>query len=147
MTNPIALPFRVLGYAGLIPFAAAAATAALGPPAWRAPAVSALLAYGAVILSFLGAVHWGVALRASPEEAPALWPRLVLGVLPAMVAWLGLLAPAAFGLVLLAASLCAVAAVETMAARRGRLPRDYLALRWRLSLGAAACLLLGAAVA
>jgi len=147
MTAPIALPFRLLGYAGLIPFAAGAALAALGPPPWRAFAVPALAAYGAAIVSFLGAVHWGLALRARPDEAPAAWPRLALGVLPAVVGWLSLLLPSRPGLFLLAAGVLAVAAVETAAARRGLLPRDYLALRQRLSVGAGACLLLGASAA
>jgi hypothetical protein len=141
---PIALPFRLLGFAGLIPFAVGAALAVLGPPSWRAWAAFALAAYGAVILSFLGAVHWGLGLRARPEEQPHAWPRLGFGVVPALVGWLALLLPAAPGLLLLAVGVLAVAAVETAAARRGEVPRDYLALRWRLSLGAGACLLLGA---
>lgn len=146
-TNTIALPFRLLGYAGLVPFAAAAVLALLGPPSWRGLALSALAAYGAVILSFLGAVHWGLALRATPDEAHAAWPRLGLGVLPALVGWVALLLPARPGLCLLAAGVVAVAAVETAAARRGVVQQSYLGLRWTLSLGAGACLLLGALAA
>jgi hypothetical protein len=152
MTDPTsspsaALPFRLLGYAGLLPFAAAAGLALLGPPSWRGPALAALAAYGAVILSFLGAVHWGLALRAPAAEAPAAWPRYGLGVLPALVAWVSLLLPARPGLALLAVSVLAVAALETAAARRGFVPRGYLELRWHLSLGAGACLALGALAA
>jgi hypothetical protein len=147
-TAPISLPFRLLGYAGLIPFAAAAAALALlGPSPWRGLASQALSAYGAAILSFLGAVHWGLALHARPGEAPAEWPRLGLGVLPALVGWVSLLLPARPGLLLLAAGVLAVAAVETAVARKGLLPRNYLALRWQLSLGAAVCLLVGALAA
>lgn len=134
---------RLLGYAGLLPFAAAAALAWLGPPAWRGQALAALAGYGAVILSFLGAVHWGLALRAPAAEAPAAWPRLVLGVAPALVGWVALLLPVRPGLALLAAGVMAVAAVETAAARRGLVPDAYLRLRWILSLGAGACLLAG----
>ncbi len=146
-TTSIALPFRLLGYAGLIPFAASAALALLGPAPWRGLALAALAAYGAVILSFLGAVHWGLALRGSPEEATAAWPRLALGVLPALVAWIALLMPARPGLALLAAGVLVVASVETAATRQGLVPRSYLGLRWQLSLGAGACLLLGALAA
>ena len=124
MTAPLAFPFRLLGYSGLLPFAAAAALALLGPPPWRGFALSALAAYGAVILSFLGAVHWGLALRAPPEEDAALWPRLGFGVLPALVGWVALLLPARAGLLLLAAAVVGVAAVETAAARRGSVPPD-----------------------
>lgn len=147
MPAPHPPPFRVLGYAGLLPFAGAATLALLGPPPWRGWALAALAAYGAVILSFLGAVHWGLALRAPPEEARAAWPRFGLGVLPALVGWVSLLLPARPGLLLLAAGVLAVAAAESAAARRGLVPRDYLSLRWALSLGAAACLLLGALAA
>lgn len=142
-----ALPLRLLGYAGLLPFAAAAALALLGPPSWRGLALAALAAYGAVILSFLGAVHWGLALRAPAAEAPAAWRRYGLGVLPALVAWVSLLLPARPGLALLAIGVLAVAAVETAAARRGLVPGSYLSLRWHLSLGAGACLALGALAA
>ncbi len=147
MTAPIAFPFRLLGYAGLVPFVAAAALALLGPPSWHGFASAALAAYGAVILSFLGAVHWGLALCARPDEEGAAWPRLGLGVLPALFGWVALLLPARPGLALLAIGVLVVAAVETAAARRGSVPRSYLDLRWRLSLGAGACLLAGALAA
>lgn len=142
-----ALPSRVLGYAGLLPFAAAAAAALLGPPGWRPLAAGALAAYGAVILSFLGAVHWGLALHAREGEAAAAWPRLGFGVLPSLIAWVALLLPARPGLALLAIAVVTVAAVETAAAERGLVPRIYLGLRWPLSLGAGACLALGALAA
>jgi hypothetical protein len=146
-TAPLPAPFRLLGYAGLVPFAAGAAIAVFRPPASRDFALSALAAYGAAILSFLGAVHWGLALRAPAAEAAAVWPRLGLGVAPSLVGWVALLLPPRPGLLLLSAAVLAVAAVETAAVRRGLLPPSYLRLRWRLSLGAGACLLLGALAA
>ena len=91
-----------------------------------------------MILSFLGAVHWGLAL-ASPE-APARAPRLILGVLPALIAWVALLLESGLALLLLGAGLLGTALVETLAARRGLLPPGYLGLRWMLSLAATACL-------
>ena len=57
---PIPGPVAWLGYGGLLPFGALAlllldgARSALWWPA--------LLAYGAVILSFVGALHWGFAM-------------------------------------------------------------------------------------
>lgn len=143
MAPQIVTVFRLLGYAGLIPFAAAVALAFTGPPAWRGQALAALAAYGAVILSFLGAVHWGLALRAPAGETPAAWPRFGLGVAPALVGWAALLLPLRPGLALLAAGMVAVAAIETLAARRGLVPDEYLGLRWPLSIGAGLCLLAG----
>jgi hypothetical protein len=68
-------------------------------------------------------------------------------VVPALVGWVALMLPPVLGLGLLAAGILATAGVETLAARRGLVPAEYLRLRWMLSLGAALCLLAGAAAA
>jgi hypothetical protein len=139
MLPPIARP---LGFAGLIPFAGLAIGAWLG---WRwAP--EALAAYGATILAFLGAVHWGLGLRASGDERGAEAARFGLGVVPALVGWVALLLPVGAGLVVLAAGILATAAVEQLGTRAGLVPPDYQRLRWPLSLGASASLLSGALV-
>jgi hypothetical protein len=143
MDAALPAPARLLGPAGLIPFLGLAALA-WGGAAWAQPA---LAAYGATILAFLGAVHWGLALRAPTAEQASAWPRLGLGVLPALLGWVALLLPSGPGLLLLALGLVATAAVETLAARGGLLPLPYLRLRWLLSIVAAACLLLGALAA
>jgi hypothetical protein len=137
MNTTLPLPAAWLGAAGLLPFLGLAALSGLGAPS----AAPALAAYGATILAFLGAVHWGLAL-AGPSPANA--ARLALGVVPSLVAFAALLLPLRPGLLLLAAAILATAAVETLAARRGLVPRDYLRLRWYLSAGASSCLLLGA---
>ncbi|MGG5820849.1 DUF3429 domain-containing protein [Falsiroseomonas sp. HW251] len=139
MDDALPRPARLLGPAGLVPFAGLALGASLGWPG----AAPALAAYGATILAFLGAVHWGLALRAGPAERGADWARLGLGVLPALIAWVALLLPLPAGLGLLAAAILGTAGVESVAARAGLVPASYLRLRWVLSLGAAACLLLG----
>lgn len=133
---PLAWP---LGLAGLLPFTAGLAGMAMGV-GWAGPA---LAGYGAVILAFLGGVHWGLALHA-PGQADRL--RLVGGVLPSLVAWVALLLPTGLGLVVLGLGLLGLVAAESWAARRGLLPWAYLRLRWVLSLVAAACLLGGAAL-
>lgn len=143
MDSPLPAPARLLGPAGAIPFLALAIAAWLGA-AWAPPA---LAAYGAAILAFLGAVHWGLALRAPAAERDAAWGRLGLGVVPALLAWVALLLPVTAALTLLAGGILATAAVETVAAGRGLLPRSYLRLRWLLSTLAAASLLLGALAA
>jgi hypothetical protein len=53
-----------------------------------------------------------------------------------------LLLPTEVALWVLATGILATAAVETVAARRGLVPADYLRLRWWLSAGAAASLIL-----
>ena len=75
----------------------------------QAQAVFALLAYAATILSFLGAIHWGLALR-DPADPPV--AMLVWAVMPSLVAWAALLWGASEGLWLLAAGLWACWAVD-----------------------------------
>jgi hypothetical protein len=140
-------PAPLLGLAGLLPFAGLLALALLGPEGWRAPVLGGLAAYGAVILSFLGAVHWGFALRAPAPEAAATLPRLALGVLPSILAWIALLVPLAPGLALLAMGIAGTAVVEERAAAAGLMPAGYFRLRRWLSLGASTCLAAGAVLA
>ncbi len=64
-------------------------------------------------------------------------------MLPALLASAALLLPVAPALGLLALGILATAAVETLGARRGLVPRGYLRLRWALSLGACLCLVAG----
>ena len=58
--RPLPPAATALGYAGLVPFAAGALGIVLLGDELRVFAARALVAYGAVILSFVGAVHWGL---------------------------------------------------------------------------------------
>lgn len=122
-----------LGLGGLLPFLAFGA-GAVGP--WAPQfCLMALIGYGAVILSFLGGVHWGFAL---PEGQPDRPRRLGLGVLPSLIGWSALLlatvAPGAAALGLLALGFAATLAVETRLAAADHMPDGYMGLRWLLSL-------------
>ncbi|WP_209443450.1 DUF3429 domain-containing protein [Falsiroseomonas frigidaquae] len=139
MIPGLPIPALWLGLAGLLPFLAMAGATAAGLP-WGG---RALAAYGATILAFLGAVHWGLAL-AAPAPGPG---RFVLGVVPQLVGWVALLLPLRPGLALLAVAIVATAAAETLAARAGLVPMAYLRLRWVLSVGAAGCLAVAALAA
>lgn len=137
MNTPLPAFAWPLGLAGLLPFLGGAVATALGQP-WAA---AALAAYGATILSFLGAVHWGLAL-AAPGRADL--ARLVGGVIPSLWAWVALLLPAKPGLLMLAAGLLGLVLVESGATRRGLLPPAYLRLRWLLTVVASGSLLAAA---
>lgn len=77
----------LLGYAGVLPFAALALTFVLGGSALGDLALRAFLVYGAVILSFLGGIRWGAAVRSErPRNG-----EYVLAVLPSLWAWACLL--------------------------------------------------------
>lgn len=131
---------RLLGLAGLLPFFTLAVLSLSGE-GW---ARTALLMYGATILAFLGAVHWGAAMRASGAEAGWDWPRFGLGVVPSLVAWVALLLPQAWmTATVLALAILGTAAAEAWAARSGAVGNAWVRLRGLLSAGAAASLLLG----
>lgn len=130
-----------LGYAGLLPFVILAAATWMAPPAYRAQAAHALLAYGATIASFLGAIHWGLAMRepGTPSPGPFVW-----GVVPSLVAWVALLLPLSQGLVTLALLLGVCLVVDWRSYPAYGL-RQWLGMRLHLTLVAGVCLLAGGA--
>lgn len=151
--NPAVLPAPPavavrLAYAGLIPFLLGAALAwLLPPPDGASPgldehtyALLGLSAYAAVVLSFLGAVHWGRALQAAERQTfPYVW-----AVVPALLGTMGALMPAYAGLVLQGVALIACYAVDRQQyARWGA--QSWLTLRFRCTLMASLCCFLAAA--
>jgi len=129
----------LLGYAGVIPFVAGAAAAWLFDGPSRGFALIALIAYGAAILSFLGGIRWGLAIAGRREE-PGLLP-LTVAVIPSLVAWIALLAPApATALMALIVGLVLMAFSDAAAARDGLAPAWYPRLRWPLAALATAAL-------
>jgi hypothetical protein len=128
-----------LGYTGLIPFVGLTAAAMLSGTAhpWM---VRALLDYAAVILSFVGALHWGFAM-----SLPDLDPRLQRGlfawsVVPSLLAWVLLLLPtrvAAIGFII---GFLAHLLRDLNLARLTALPRWYMPLRLRLTTVACLCM-------
>lgn len=132
---------RRLGLGGLIPFVGLAAALWVLQPADWPLLPAALLGYGATIASFLGAIHWGLAMRSGPVQTRA---SLLWGVVPCLLAWLTLLLAPAPGLLLIAALLWACLAVDRTLYRRYRL-QAWLPLRWRLTVVASISSAAGAA--
>ncbi len=116
-TEPISPLTRALGWSGLLPFVGGALAVAVAPPAWHDMALRALVAYGAVIVSFLGGIHWGAPTGAA-HDAARLW-----GVVPSLLAWPLLLLPSSrWALIGVAAALALCWAVD-----RARFPAMGLA--------------------
>lgn len=139
--NRVAMPRAVawLGYGGLIPFLLLALGSLLDPQhaaSWR----HALSAYGAVILSFVGALHWGLAmtLPALSDGQRSAW--YVWSVAPALIAWPSLLIAPRLAAPLLIAGFIAHYLQDRRLASQALLPSWYLPLRLRLSMVACACL-------
>lgn len=129
-----------LGYGGLVPFVAGVLGIAVLDGDLQLFAARALRAYGAVILSFLGAVHWGLLLARPVSSAPR---RLLAGVLPALAGWVALLLPERYGLALLVVAFGAFWLYEHRVLGARLLPEPYLGLRRNLTLGVCALLTLG----
>ncbi len=134
----------LLGLGGLIPFVGCGLVALWSrDPVLATRLLQALVAYGAVILSFLGAVHWGFAM--ADESRLAATPRLVLGVLPAIFGWIALLVlqqgQADAALAILALAFGSVLVVEQRASSRGLMPPRYINLRWVLTIVVVATLI------
>ncbi|WP_370279298.1 DUF3429 domain-containing protein [Pontibacterium sp.] len=89
---------RVLGYAGLIPFIALTAGVAIPDQPYSLPA---FLAYSAVILSFLGGIHWGVLMQEGNNNVTR---ALCICMLPSLAAWAALLLPDRWALLMLSVS-------------------------------------------
>ncbi|MCO5561181.1 hypothetical protein L7F22_014802 [Adiantum nelumboides] len=128
-----------LGVSGALPFLA------LTPPFpyWLllpevivANPIEAQALYGAVILSFLGAPHWGLAMvgiHASPSHKIFNFAsnsvRYVWSVIPSLLAWPALLMSTVPKLQILICSFALVLGVDVIFASSGLLPPWYLSLR------------------
>lgn len=135
-----------LSYAGLIPFAASALAIVVfrQDPFLQETAGRALLAYGAVILSFLGGVHWGRALYAPTGHLQT--RDFVLSVLPSVFGWSCLLLPiVSAGVLLLIFGYIWQVYVDLRAMRQNILPHWFGRLRVQLTAGATLFLLIGGA--
>ena len=134
-----------LGGLGALPFIGLSGAAPFLDGAPRMFVVHALVAYGATILSFLGGVHWGLAIGSqSGADHPEFRARLILSVIPSLAAWAALLFPEQPGLLILAAAIAAMLWVDLRATRRGHAPQWYLKLRLPLSCVVVAALLFAA---
>ena len=122
----------ILGVAGLLPFVLLGVGSVSTNLISSRIAAYLLVGYGAVILSFIGAVHWGFTL--ATEHDPAERPRLVLGIVPALVGWAALAVTLVtqqpvLGLVVLILGMIVTVVIEWRAHGRGLVPGGYIGLR------------------
>jgi hypothetical protein len=140
---PVSDTARWLGYAGLVPFVLGALllwVLVLVRAEAHSFAALALSAYAALILSFLGGIHWGLALRLTAPPASL----FVWGVVPSLVAWMAVLMPAYAGLVVHGVMLAVCYLVDRRVYPAHGIGH-WLTLRFRLSAVASFSCFLGAA--
>ena len=128
-----------LGYLALVPFLAGAAATGWAPEGLRGLVGIALSVYAAVVVSFIGGIHWGLGFAESDPPASL----FVWGVVPALVAWPAALLAPRLGLIVHAAMLLICFAVDRAVYPRHR-AAAWLPLRLRLSVVAAVCCVVGA---
>jgi hypothetical protein len=137
---PLSDTGRLLGHAGLLPFVACALLTWVVNVEALPHVTRALSAYAALIVSFLGGIHWGLAFRlTAPPASLFAW-----GVLPSLVAWLAVLMPDDAGLVVHGVMLLVCYGVDRRVYPAQGIGH-WLTLRFRLSTVAAVCCFLGAA--
>ena len=123
----------LLGFAGLAPQFAAVTMIALGRSDLALPVA---VAYPLIILSFLGGIWWGFAVRRREDQASL----AALAVVPSLVA-MGLLVMATvtgkFGQLLIGTGVAILMTliVDRQLVRSGDAPADWMRLRVPLSLG------------
>ena len=142
--NPVALPRTVawLGYGGLLPFLALTPASLLDHhhgAVWS----DALYAYGAIILSFIGALHWGLAMSLPELTERQRSACFAWSVVPALIAWPAVLFSPPLAAPLLVVGFIAHYLQDRRLARQATLPGWYLPLRLRLSSVAVVCLIAG----
>ncbi len=153
----------LLGAGGLAPFVAFAAASWIEPSVLGeflagkvfgpAPSVAGqiqhmLSVYAVAILSFVGAVHWGLALAGAAAQGRPAWVSLVWSVLPSLYGWIVVSLielPRAFGW-LAAGFAVAWVADRIIYARTLAVPAWFIALRTVLT-GVVVCSLVAAQIA
>ena len=134
---------RLLGYLGLLPFIIPTAFLFCDHHhfmVWR----NLLISYAAVILSFLGAVYWGVAMIVKEMTLTKRNVMLSCSVIPSIVAWICLLIPQVYGLVVMSVLFVVSFFMDIQLMKSEAKPAWYIPLRFQLTVVVTACLLTAA---
>ena len=141
----VVIPFgaRWLGLLGVLPFVAMTVAGVTDTSVGVDNARFVLRAYGGIILSFLGGIQWGLAIRNSDGNArtrQGLNPMLTLSIVPSLIGWVGLLVKEQLGFGLLIVGFALVLISDVRAVNRGIAPRWHLRLRYPLTAIVISCL-------
>lgn len=136
------VPFaaKALGFSGLAPFLLLSLALWVAPLPFAGLLHAALIGYGLAIASFMGGVQWGLGI-ARPLAEAAQGRVLAQSVVPALIAWFGILLPFPFPYVALIAAFLLVVAVDFRLVRSGVAPMWWPMLRVPLTAGVVVALL------
>jgi hypothetical protein len=130
----IPAPALWLGLSGLVPFWLPLVPIYGAPVMEPDRALLLQMVYAAVILSFLGGIRWGAALKL--PRGPLQSTLLALSVLPSLAGFAALILPSVAGLVLLLIGFLVQGSWDVQSAQRGELPAWFATLRALLTAGA-----------
>lgn len=144
-TSPKSIPRPAcyFGYAGVIPFAVLSLLMLVGPVELQAQLHETLVFYGVAIISFMGGVHWGLAMNCA-EDSKSKMVRYGVSVVPALVGWVTFFIAVSVQLIWLAAAFATLLIVDTYSVRLGYAPIWYARLRRNLTVLVVAFLIAGA---
>jgi Protein of unknown function (DUF3429) len=141
--DPHAIPAAaaILGAGGLAPFLGLLAAPILGAEPFGRPPLAVLAIYAAVILAFMGAVHWGLSMAGYGGRRDTSW-RYAASVVPALLAWFSVaFLPLSVALGVMAGVFALLLLYDLRSSRIGTAPPWYARLRWRLTAVVVPCLL------
>ena len=116
----------LLGYGGLIPFITLSVATWFLTSGLLIQAHEALLLYASIILTFMGAIHWGVAMTHSANPNSV---QLSVSVVPALIAWFAFFTTQSIHYVILYISFAGLCLIDSQGSKRGDLPAWYPKLR------------------
>ena len=130
----------LLGLAGLLPFIGIAVIVTTTTSPVYAWWLTTLAQYAAVILSFVGALQWGLTMRVGHQGGEG-WLRYGWSVVPSLAGWLALQLPVWTALRVEAGVLVLCYAVDRHLAMGGEAPEWFLPFRLLLTVVGSASLL------
>ena len=137
LSSSAPLPAKIFGFSGLSPFLILALSTWIFPDPYRLLAFDILVHYAAVILSFVGAVYWGLALCNSNNKSKSekqMWIMFGWSIIPALIAWIATQMVLSAALLVLILGFVSAFIFDLWSGKRKEIPLWYLKLRKSLTL-------------
>ncbi len=137
LSSSAPLPAKIFGFSGLSPFLILALSTWIFPAPYRLLAFDILVHYAAVILSFVGAVYWGLALcnfNNKSKSEKQMWIMFGWSIIPALIAWIATQMVLSAALLVLILGFVSAFIFDLWSGKRKEIPLWYLKLRKSLTL-------------
>ena len=131
ISNDTKVTVYYLSYGGLLPFIASVIGFYVLDETYRTFSMLAFITYAAVIIGFVGAVHWGFLLK---EEFINRNLFLGISVLPGLIGWAALLTTHQYALIIFVVSYPLLFVYEKLTKLNDILPDWYMKMRLKLTM-------------